>query len=122
MDAHVHLDTQMGKDWRQDLYEGLTKTDAEVALDAVPFVRATLLSGFTTVRSLGSSDFGDVGLRNAIRDGAVPGPRVLAAGWPLAHRRPLATSMRCAMGCSPSRPRPASPTAPTACARRCATW
>src|SRR4051812_35644964 len=29
MDAHVHIDTLMSKDWRQDFYDGMTKTDAE---------------------------------------------------------------------------------------------
>src|SRR5262245_44244779 len=26
IDAHVHIDTQMSKDWRQDFYDGLAKT------------------------------------------------------------------------------------------------
>jgi imidazolonepropionase-like amidohydrolase len=37
------------------------------------------MAGFTTVRDVGSSDFIDVGLRNAIRDGVVPGPRMLVS-------------------------------------------
>ena len=41
--------------------------------------RKTLLAGFTTVRDVGSADFLDVGLRNAINAGVVPGPRTLVA-------------------------------------------
>jgi imidazolonepropionase-like amidohydrolase len=37
------------------------------------------MAGFTTVRDLGGSDFIDVGLRNAINAGVVPGPRMLVA-------------------------------------------
>src|SRR6185295_2900182 len=69
IDAHVHLTAQMSKDWKQDFYDDLTKTDAEVALDAVPYARDTLLGGFTTVRNVGAQNLVDIGLRNAIRDG-----------------------------------------------------
>ncbi len=37
------------------------------------------MAGFTTVRDLGSQDFLDVGLRNSINAGIVPGPRMLVA-------------------------------------------
>ncbi len=44
--------------------------------------RATLLAGFTTARDLGSEGAGyaDVGIREAIEQGVVPGPRLLVAG------------------------------------------
>ena len=43
---------------------------------------ATLMAGVTTVRDLGSegAGYGDVGLRQAINEGIVPGPRMLVAG------------------------------------------
>lgn len=49
---------------------------------AVNHARATLLAGVTTVRDLGSEGAGyaDVGLKRAIDDGVVPGPRMLVAG------------------------------------------
>ena len=37
------------------------------------------MAGFTTVRDVGSHDYIDVGLRNAIRNGKVPGPRMLVS-------------------------------------------
>ena len=43
---------------------------------------ATLMAGITTVRDLGSEGaaYADVGLRDAIAQGIVPGPRMLVAG------------------------------------------
>ncbi|MGE3489643.1 MAG: amidohydrolase family protein [Vicinamibacterales bacterium] len=48
----------------------------------VNHAKATLMAGVTTVRDLGSEGAGyaDVGLRQAINDGVVPGPRMLVAG------------------------------------------
>jgi imidazolonepropionase-like amidohydrolase len=37
------------------------------------------MAGFTTVRDVGSDNFLDIGLRNAINAGIVPGPRMLVA-------------------------------------------
>ncbi len=44
-------------------------------------LRATLLAGFTTIRDLGTEGAGyaDVGLRQAVEEGIVPGPRILAS-------------------------------------------
>ena len=48
---------------------------------AVAAARTTLMAGFTTVRDLGTEGAGyaDVGLREAIARGIVPGPRMLVA-------------------------------------------
>lgn len=48
----------------------------------VNHARATLMAGVTTVRDLGSegASYADVGLRQAINEGIVPGPRMLVAG------------------------------------------
>jgi imidazolonepropionase-like amidohydrolase len=77
IDAHTHLTMMYSDDWKQNLIDGLQKTIAEQALDASANARVTLMAGFTTVRDVGSSNFLDVGLRNAIRDGVVHGPRML---------------------------------------------
>src|SRR5829696_5289840 len=49
---------------------------------ATNHARATLLAGITTVRDLGTEGaaYADVGLRQAINEGIVPGPRMLVAG------------------------------------------
>ncbi len=48
---------------------------------AVNHARATLMAGFTTVRDLGTEGAGyaDTGLKQAINEGIVPGPRMLIA-------------------------------------------
>jgi imidazolonepropionase-like amidohydrolase len=79
IDAHTHLTDEASDDWKQDALDGLQKTTAEKALDATVYARKTLLAGFTTVRDVGAADHIDVGLRNAIRNGKVAGPRMLVA-------------------------------------------
>jgi imidazolonepropionase-like amidohydrolase len=77
IDAHTHLTGEYSEDYRQNRLDELQKTIAERALDASVNARVTLMAGITTVRDVGSSDYLDVGLRNAIRSGKVPGPRML---------------------------------------------
>jgi imidazolonepropionase-like amidohydrolase len=79
MDAHTHLSFESSLDWKQDQLDSLKKPIAEQAIIATEYARRTLLAGFTTVRDVGSSDLIDVGLRNAINAGKVPGPRMLVA-------------------------------------------
>jgi imidazolonepropionase-like amidohydrolase len=79
MDAHTHLTGEPGEDWRQDVIDEMQRTTAERTLEALPYARATLMAGFTTVRNLGAEEFIDVGLRNGIRRGKAVGPRILAA-------------------------------------------
>jgi len=79
IDAHTHLGWAYSASYDQREMEGMRKTSVEIALDATVWVRKTLMAGFTTVRDLGSTDFIDIGLRNAIADGSIPGPRMLVA-------------------------------------------
>jgi imidazolonepropionase-like amidohydrolase len=79
IDAHTHLTEEASDDWKQDELDNLKKTVAEKALDATVFARKTLLAGFTTVRNVGADDLVDVGLRNAINDGTIVGPRMFTA-------------------------------------------
>ncbi|MDQ3908146.1 MAG: amidohydrolase family protein [Acidobacteriota bacterium] len=79
IDAHTHLTEESSDDWKQDELDSLKKTVAEKALDATVFARRTLMAGFTTVRNVGADDLIDVGLRNAINDGTIVGPRMLTA-------------------------------------------
>jgi hypothetical protein len=48
-------------------------------------LRTALESGVTTVRSAGVSSYVDVGMRELVKQGAVIGPDVVAAGY---HVRP----------------------------------
>jgi imidazolonepropionase-like amidohydrolase len=79
IDAHTHETAMYSNDWKQRELDLLQKTIAEQALDASVNARVTLMAGFTTVRDVGSHDYLDVGLRNAIRSGDVPGPRMIVS-------------------------------------------
>lgn len=48
---------------------------------ATNHLRETLLAGFTTIRDLGTegADYADVGLKQAVQQGIIPGPRMLIA-------------------------------------------
>jgi imidazolonepropionase-like amidohydrolase len=59
----------------------LKHTASEIVLAAIPNARAMLLSGFTTVRDVGTyRALNDVALRDAIAKGYVSGPRMYVAG------------------------------------------
>jgi imidazolonepropionase-like amidohydrolase len=78
IDLHTHLTDRFGVHWEEAL---TTTTPPEAALWGARNARETLLAGFTTCRDMGPSwPFVDVALRNAIEQGAVPGPRLLVAG------------------------------------------
>lgn len=79
IDAHTHLTYPYQPDYRQGIVENAQKTVAERTLDATENLRKTLMAGFTTVRDVGSSDFIDVGLRNAVANGKIVGPRMLVS-------------------------------------------
>lgn len=76
--SHVFLHPYNEAKWNdQVLLEPLALRTAR----AVNHARDTLMAGFTTIRDLGTEGAGysDVGLREAIRQGIVPGPRMLVA-------------------------------------------
>ena len=79
IDAHVHLvgRTIGDGDWQ---HSRLTEMPSELALLGAAHAQQTLDAGFTTVRVVGSANFGDVALRNAINAGWIQGPRIVAAG------------------------------------------
>lgn len=79
IDAHTHLTGMYSEDWKQSFIDGFQKTIPEQTLDATANARVTLMAGITTVRDVGASDYMDVGLRNAIRNGVMPGPRMLVS-------------------------------------------
>jgi len=86
IDAHTHVTDESSDDWNSDLVAGLRRTIPEGTLRAAEFARRTLNAGFTTVRDVGSGDYIDVGLRNAIASGMAVGPRMLVAVHALGSR------------------------------------
>jgi imidazolonepropionase-like amidohydrolase len=80
IDAHVHLCL----DGSPDPMTAFLNTSLAVSiLKAANFARETLMAGVTTIRDMGAKDGIDLGLRQAIRTGLVPGPRMLASGQPI---------------------------------------
>ena len=80
IDAHTHITQDHDDNWEKAFYEGTLRSAVEQSFHAEANARATLRAGVTTVRDVGSSDFIDVALRNAIRDGLAEGPQMLVVG------------------------------------------
>ncbi len=94
MDLHVHITMEPRP---QEHLRVVTETDADLALTAAHHAKITLEAGFTTIVDLGrpgtpGHEAAAFALRDAIEDGKVPGPRILATGSPLSStsqsRRP----------------------------------
>jgi imidazolonepropionase-like amidohydrolase len=77
IDMHVHLTSlaEIGG------YQGLKYTDNFWTAVGVANAKTTLDAGFTTVRNVGSSDFADVALEQAIDGGWIAGPRIVPATY-----------------------------------------
>jgi imidazolonepropionase-like amidohydrolase len=80
IDAHSHilLHPYDETSWNdQVLHEPLALRVAR----ATNHLRATLAAGFTTLRDLGTegADYADVGLKQAVEQGIIPGPRLLVS-------------------------------------------
>ncbi len=98
IDMHVHVENEFGPTTRLDQY---VLDEADIAFNAVGFVKTTLLKGFTTVRDLGGTGV-NISIRKAINKGKIPGPRVFTAGKALAstggHADPTNGSRRVLIG------------------------
>jgi len=77
IDMHTHLDS----DPTFGGFTGLMVTDSFWSVIAVPNAKATLEAGFTTVRNVGSNNWNDVALKQAIEFGKMEGPRIIPAGY-----------------------------------------
>lgn len=76
--SHILLHAYNETSWTDQVeHEGLGLRVAR----AVNHLHATLMAGFTTVRDLGTEGAGyaDVELKQAVNQGIIPGPRILAA-------------------------------------------
>lgn len=77
INLHAHLDMDGGADF---MHTALLASEQVATLLAVRSARETLGIGVTTVRDLGSKGAVSIAVRNAIDQGWIEGPRVLAAG------------------------------------------
>ncbi len=78
IDVHVHLTHDANLPWYQRITPKFSEPYAAVTgvKNALVMARA----GFTTVRDLGTPGVAGLAVRDAIREGAFPGPRVLVSG------------------------------------------
>lgn len=79
IDMHVHLSSLAEIGGHRDL----EYTDSFWTAAAVGNARKMLDAGFTTVRNVGSSNWADVGVKEAIEEGYAVGPRIVPAGHAL---------------------------------------
>lgn len=86
IDSHVHLASAPGAG---NFGNELTQTEADLALSAARHAQITLQAGFTTVVDLGAigipgHENAIFAVRDAVNSGKLAGPRILAAGTPIA--------------------------------------
>ena len=78
MHSHIHCSAET------NAYHHATTESNEILLTrGTKAVRDALLSGVTTMRDLGSKNEVVFPLRESIRSGIIPGPRLLVAGTPI---------------------------------------
>lgn len=77
MDMHVHLQGELGP--RNDR-DALKMSDELMQMRSIYYAMNTLKAGFTTVRDVGSSAQEMYAMRDAINNGWIDGPRIIAAG------------------------------------------
>ncbi|MFZ6845554.1 amidohydrolase family protein [Undibacterium sp. RuTC16W] len=76
IDMHTHLTA----DPENSGYSSIALSAPRQTLIGARNARLTLNAGFTTVRDVYAEAYSDVGLRDAINAGDIPGPRMLASG------------------------------------------
>ena len=77
--SHILLHPYNEVSWNDQV---LKESIAERSARAVNHLKASLMAGITTMRDLGSEGAGyaDVGMKQAVEKGVIPGPRLLVAG------------------------------------------
>lgn len=79
IDMHVHLTSSP----RYGGYSVYQFTDSFWTAQGVGNAERMLRAGFTTVRNVGSADYADVGIKQAVDEGLIPGPRIVPAAYAL---------------------------------------
>jgi imidazolonepropionase-like amidohydrolase len=82
IDAHTHVLLRSSWNELELARQMVEENPGHRIASAVQAMSISLRHGFTTIRDLGSEGAGyaDVGLRDAAREGLVPGPRMVVAG------------------------------------------
>jgi imidazolonepropionase-like amidohydrolase len=82
IDAHTHITGRTLGDPMGD-YASVRDFQSYAAILGVENARKTLMAGFTTIRVVGSGNFDDMALRQAISEGRAKGPRMQNGGHSL---------------------------------------
>ncbi|MGN6794918.1 MAG: amidohydrolase family protein [Streptosporangiaceae bacterium] len=82
IDAHTHVLLRSSWNELELARQMVEENPGHRAASAIQAMSIAIRHGFTTIRDLGTEGAGyfDVGLRDAAREGIVPGPRMLVAG------------------------------------------
>ena len=93
IDVHTHMTYYWdGKPGTSPWQQQAARNSSVTVFLAQENARRTLETGVTTVRDLGSRDFGDVAMRELINRGAMIGPRMFVVGHGLGRLRPTAAN------------------------------
>ena len=82
IDAHCHMHCSATVD-AQELTFSEMQDVGRLKMRAVTAMRKGLMAGTTTIRDIGSRNEVAFDIKQAINDGAIPGPRLLVAGTPI---------------------------------------
>ena len=77
MDMHVHLSSAPKT---VSFLESRLQSIPRRTVNAVKNANTTLLAGFTSVRNVGAADYTVIAVRDAVKAGDIPGPRIWATG------------------------------------------
>jgi imidazolonepropionase-like amidohydrolase len=82
IDAHTHVLLRSSWNELELARQMVEENPGHRAASALQAMAISLRNGFTTIRDLGTegADYFDIGLRDAAREGLVPGPRMVVAG------------------------------------------
>ncbi len=78
IDCHVHITAAFHPG--DPIRNAVTRNSYDGLIDGVTDARATLLAGFTSVRSVGDDTHAVIALKKAVAAGQIPGPRMWVAG------------------------------------------
>lgn len=76
IDAHIHITG----DGNPNVLRSMKMTVPYKAILSTKNAQALVEAGFTSIRDAGASNLLDIGLREAVKDGIVPGPRMKVSG------------------------------------------
>ena len=77
IDSHIHICIDGSPD---PVNTAFRESPTTMTLKAARFASQTLMAGVTTVRDMGGKNGIDLGIKEAINSGMIPGPRMLVSG------------------------------------------